>query len=357
MAKFHSLPVVNKRQETPDAISISFSVPDHLKTEYAYKPGQYLTLRLNINGEEVRRAYSLCSSPFEDEVLTVTVKRVAGGKMSNWLNDNLQLGLSIEVMIPEGRFVPQLDPNQSVHYVLIAGGSGITPMMSIIRSVLKMEPQSRVSLVYANRNPQSIIFKSALEELEQKNPGRLVQYHLVDETGGTDWKGGIGPVTADKMETIFREKLGSDKQANFFVCGPGPMMDAVIEGLNRAGVSDAQIIREYFTNPSSDEKKEVRTETALPEKGSKVFVTLYGKEYELFIDDNTTILQAGVKAGIDPPFSCEAGICSTCMAKVLEGKAVMDENNILTKDEVEQGFILTCQAHPVTPIVRLEYYD
>ncbi len=358
MAKFHSLPVVNKKQETPDAISISFGVPDHLKMDYAYQAGQYLTLRMQIDGEEVRRAYSLCSSPLEDEVLTVAVKKVDGGKMSTWLNERLQIGLSIDVMVPEGRFVPSLDAQKSQHYLLIAGGSGITPMMSILRTVLKAEPQSRVTLVYANRDPESIIFKSQLDALQQQYVNRLKAHYWVDDTKGMTWSGGLGRLDAGTVKNIFTETIQENlHEAKIFLCGPAPMMEGVVQGLGLLGVAADKITIEYFSVPVASAKVPEKESVQLPAKGSKVFVTLYGKEYELLIEDKTTILQAGVKAGIDPPFSCEAGICSTCMARVLEGAASMDENNILSKEEVAQGYILTCQAHPTTPIVRLEYYD
>lgn len=358
MAKFHSLPVVNKKQETPDAISISFGVPDHLKMDYAYQAGQYLTLRMNINGEEVRRAYSLCSSPLEDEVLTVAVKKVEGGKMSTWLNERLQIGLSIDVMVPEGRFVPVLDAHQSKHYILIAGGSGITPMMSILRTVLKAEPNSKISLVYANRDPKSIIFKTQLNELQKQYADRFQIHAYVDETRGESWSGGVGRLDAKVVQHIFTQEVKANlHEASIFLCGPAPMMDGVVQGLGLLGLAADKIQIEYFSAPVAVPKAGVENAVQAPSKGSKLFVTLYGKEYELYIEDKTTILQAGVKAGIDPPFSCEAGICSTCMARVLEGAASMDENNILTKEEVAQGYILTCQAHPTTPIVRLEYYD
>jgi ring-1,2-phenylacetyl-CoA epoxidase subunit PaaE len=358
MAKFHSLPVVNKKQETPDAIAISFGVPDHLKMDYAYQAGQYLTLRMEIDGEEVRRAYSLCSSPLEDEVLTVAVKKVEGGKMSTWLNERLQIGLSIDVMVPEGRFVPALDAHQAKHYILIAGGSGITPMMSILRTVLKAEPQCKVTLVYANRDPNAIIFKSQLEDLQAQYGHRFGAFYWVDDAQGLAWQGGVGRLDASVVQTIFTQHVQAKLQeASIFLCGPAPMMEGVVQGMGLLGVAADKIQIEYFSAPVAAPKSVEEKTVQAPAKGSKVFVTLYGKEYELHIEDKTTILQAGVKAGIDPPFSCEAGICSTCMARVLEGAANMDENNILTKDEVAQGYILTCQAHPTTPIVRLEYYD
>jgi len=358
MPKFHQLPVVNKIQETADAISVSFQAPDSLKSEYQYKAGQYLTLKLTINGETVRRAYSLCSSPLTDDVLTVTVKRVAGGKMSNYLNDNLQIGQPVEVMVPEGRFCPDLTPSYSKHLLLIAGGSGITPMMSILKTALTLAADSRVTLVYANRNPESVIFYQELEKLRSHYSDRLKVVYLADEAD-SNWQGITGRLDRAKMASLAQEVEALSENTEIYLCGPGPMMEEAQAGLQQAGVAAENIQIEYFSSPTnSDTNVEVSAPVVeAPANGSKVFITLYGETHEVLINDNKTILEAGVQAGIDPPFSCEAGICSTCMAKISEGSAKMDENNILSQDEINQGYVLTCQAHPTAPIVRLEYFD
>jgi ring-1,2-phenylacetyl-CoA epoxidase subunit PaaE len=358
MPKFHHLPVVNKIQETQDAISVSFQAPDAIKPEYEYKAGQYLTLKLTINGETIRRAYSLCSSPVTDDVLTVTVKRVEGGKMSNYLNDYLQIGQAIEVMVPEGRFCPDLGETYNKHLLLIAGGSGITPMLSILKTALQVAPASRISLVYANRNPESVIFYRELEKLRTQHNERLKVVYLADEAS-SDWQGITGRLDRAKMASLAADVEALSENTEIYLCGPGPMMEEVQAGLAMAGVPENKVQIEYFSSPTnSDTNVEVKAPAAeAPANGSKVFITLYGETHEVFIDDNKTILEAGVQAGIDPPFSCEAGICSTCMAKIIEGSAKMDENNILSQDEINQGYVLTCQAHPTAPIVRLEYFD
>jgi len=357
MSRFYSLPVVFKKQETEDAISISFQIPDELKETFRYKQGQYLTLRADIGGESVRRAYSLCSCPLTDDHLTVTAKRVDGGKMSNYLNQSVQIGMKIEVMPPEGRFFTEMNAANRKHYVLIGGGSGVTPLISIIKTVLLAEPDSKCSLIYGNRNSQSIIFKEELDQLAQKNPGRLQIYYSLDQ-GEPGWNGETGLLKKDKVVDLIRGTYNEISEREYFLCGPSGLMDEVKDAFSYLNLPKDHVHIEFFTAPaSSDEPKETAPAEDLNFDGSKVVVILDNKEYELFIKDNTTILHAALKAGIDAPFSCEAGICSTCMAKVLEGSVRMDENNILTDDEVKKGYVLTCQSHPTARVVRLEYYD
>ncbi len=356
MAQFYPLSVVNKIRETEDAISISFQIPQDLKSTFAYTHGQYLTLRMNIGGEDVRRAYSLCSAPRQDDNLTVTVKRVDGGRMSTHLNAHLQIGQTIEVMPPEGRFFIPIDPTAERHYVLVAGGSGITPMMSILRTVLVEEPKSKVSLIYANRNAQSIIFAQKIQELQQSYGDRLQVQHFLDDDFGSN-QAEKGPLTAPVLAETLTRLIQDNSQTHYFLCGPGGMMEQAKLGFESLNISTERIHIEYFTAPVSGGVTQTAPKPEAPAQGSKVIISLYGETHEVQIDDQTTILKAATKAGIDAPFSCEAGICSTCMAKVLEGSAVMDENNILSQDEVNDGYILTCQSHPTAPVVRIEYID
>ncbi len=356
MSRFYNLPVVAKKQETADAVSISFQIPNELKEQFRYKQGQYLTLQMDINGEKVRRAYSLSSSPVIDDLHTVTVKRVKGGKMSNKIND-IELGTVIEVMPPQGRFFTEINASNRKHYFLIGGGSGITPLISIIKTVLHAEPNSKCTLIYGNRNTASIIFKQELDALVATHPDCLSVLYSIDhpESG---WNGLTGMLTADVIKQLITQHQGIITDREYFICGPAGMMDQAKMALQSLEVNLSNIHIEYFTAPIGVEEKPVEVTAPEPDfEGSKVFVKLGGKEYELLIKDKTTILHAGIKAGIDPPFSCEAGICSTCMAKVIEGSVKMDENNILTDDEVKKGYVLTCQAHPTSKIVVLEYYD
>lgn len=356
MSRFYNLPVVAKKQETADAVSISFQIPDDLKDQFRYKQGQYLTLQMDINGEKVRRAYSLSSSPVIDDLHTVTVKRVDGGKMSNRIND-IELGTMMEVMPPQGRFFTEINASNRKHYFLIGGGSGITPLISIIKTVLHAEPNSKCTLIYGNRNAASIIFKQELDELVASHPERLNVVYSIDQSE-SGWNGLTGMLTADTIKQLISQHQGVLTEREYFICGPAGMMDQAKQAVQSLGVNASNIHIEYFTAPVGGEEKPVEVTAPEPDfEGSKVFVKLGGKEYELLIKDKTTILYAGIKAGIDPPFSCEAGICSTCMAKVIEGSVKMDENNILTDDEVKKGYVLTCQAHPTSKIVVLEYYD
>ena len=355
MAQFYSLRVAEVLRETPDAVSISFEIPAHLASEFSYISGQYLTLKASVAGEEVRRAYSLCSAPGQDASLRVAVKEVAGGKMSTFLNRNLNAGDTLEVMPPEGRFYLNHDASLARRYVLIAGGSGITPMMSILRSALQAEPQASFLLLYANRNQESIIFESALNALVQHHGARLEVRHYLDSGAQGTYQ--AGPLNAEVLSTALNRESWTEN-THAFICGPGPMMEQAKQSLLSAGLASERIYIEYFSAPVAAEKSAPAMEaTSAPAEGSKVIITLYGETTEVLIKDNTTILKAATKAGLDAPFSCEAGICSTCMAKITEGSARMDENNILSADEVKQGYVLTCQSHPTSPVVRLEYLD
>lgn len=359
MSQFYALPLVAKKQETADAVSLSFLVPDDLKNTFAYKAGQYLTLEVEVNGEKVRRAYSLCSCPLTDDQLTVAVKKVEGGKVSTFLNGPLQLGQTIMVMPPEGRFTPNIDASNKVHYFLFAGGSGITPMMSIIRTVLKAEPQSIITLIYANRNKHSVIFKEEIDKLAKEESSRFQVIYALDKADFF-WTGGIkGQLTADvvKKQVTKAEKAGYDNQ--YYICGPGGMMEVVKGALSGMGVPADRIHVEYFTAPvSGGEAQSAETASApASREGSQLHLTLAGKTYDIFVKHKKTILAAAQDAGLDPPYSCEAGICSTCMAKVTSGKVRMIQNNILTEKEVANGYVLTCQALCESAEVSVEYYD
>jgi ring-1,2-phenylacetyl-CoA epoxidase subunit PaaE len=358
MSKFHSLEVASVKQETSDAISISFKIPADLQQEYAYKQGQYLTIQAIINGEDVRRAYSLCSSPVTGEMPAVTCKRVDGGKMSNYLASQVKPGMFINVMPPQGRFFTEMDANNQKQYILVGGGSGITPLISIIKTVLLKEANSTCTLIYGNRNSASIIFKQELDLLQVTNPGRLnVIYSLdVAEAG---WNGVTGLLTPDKISELIQQAQGTIATREYFLCGPEGLMTQARTAFNKLNLPSNHVHIEFFTAPVADKKvEEPKVEQSLDFEGSKVYVIIDGKETEIIIKDNKlSILHAAIKAGLDAPFSCEAGICSTCMAKVMEGTVRMDENNILSDEEVARGYVLTCQSHPTSKIVRLEYYD
>jgi ring-1,2-phenylacetyl-CoA epoxidase subunit PaaE len=359
MSQLYALPLVAKKQETDEAVSLSFLIPDGLKEIFAYKAGQYLTLEVEVNGEKLRRAYSLCSCPITDDQLTVTVKKVEGGRVSTLLNGALQLGQNIQVMPPEGRFTPEINVANKKHYFLFAGGSGITPMMSIIRTVLKAEPDCIISLIYANRNKHSVIFKDDLDLLVKKESSRFQVVYAFDKADFF-WTGGIkGQLTRDvvKKQVSKLDKPGLDNQ--FYICGPGGMMDVVRGALTDLGIDADRIHIEYFTAPVSAGNDTISTPSAgnASLDGTLLHLTLNGKTHDLQVKAKKTILAAAQDAGLDPPYSCEAGICSTCMAKVTAGKVRMIQNNILTEKEVANGYVLTCQALCESADVSVVYYD
>lgn len=360
MAKFYPLPVVHKKYETADAITIGFMIPDQYKSEFNYIQGQYLTLRMNINGEEVRRSYSLCTSPLEDEILSVTIKRVAGGKMSNALNDGIQLGTVIEVMPPDGRFYSEMNASHQKQYILIGGGSGITPLFSIIRTVLKAEPNSNITLIYGNRDEKSIIFKADLDSLVAKHGNRLKVIYALDNAP-SGWNGIAGMLSKDTIATLVKESHNQLSEKEYFICGPEGLMKQAQEALETLQINKEKVHIEFFTTPTSSSAQNETVGTTATDDSfdgtAEVTVVLDGKEHVLTINDNTTVLRAAIKAKIDPPFSCEAGICSSCIAKVVEGAVRMDENNILSESELEEGFILTCQSHPTTKKVKLKFLE
>ncbi len=357
MSQFYALPLVAKKQETADAVSLSFLIPDGLKETFNYRAGQYLTLEVEVNGEKLRRAYSLCSCPLTDDQLTVTVKKVDGGKVSTWLNGPLQLGQNIQVMPPEGRFTPEINPANRKHYFLFAGGSGITPMMSIIRTVLKAEPNSIISLVYANRNKHSIIFKEEMDQMAKSEAGRFQVIYALDKADFF-WTGGIkGQLNKDvvKKQVNKWDNPGFDNQ--FYICGPGGMMDVVKGALAEMGTREDRVHIEYFSAPVSAGSEAVVPSAATGVEGTNLHLTLNGKSYDLHVKPKKTILAAAQDAGLDPPYSCEAGICSTCMARVTAGKVRMIQNNILTEKEVANGYVLTCQALCESAEASVVYYD
>jgi ring-1,2-phenylacetyl-CoA epoxidase subunit PaaE len=352
MARFHTLKVKDVRRETVEAVSVAFEVPPPMQPEYQYKQGQYITLKLNVKGEEIRRSYSICSSPHSEKELRVAIKEVAGGRLSTYINRELKVGDTIEVMTPMGNFHTPLSGGKSRNYVLFAGGSGITPMMSILKSVLYIEKQSKLTLIYANRNEVSTIFKKELESVASSNPNLQVVYVFENpENKISDLQTGI--ITPEKAGELI-EKLDLKNADEFFICGPGPMMENVKITLEGLKMPKEKIHIEYFTSVvDAVNKAEVESDIAV---NAKIKVIQYGIETEFELETGSiSILEAAIEAGVDAPFSCKGAVCCTCRAKVLEGKVRMDANFALTDQEVEEGFILTCQSHPVTQNVVIDY--
>ncbi|MFN8922988.1 MAG: 2Fe-2S iron-sulfur cluster-binding protein, partial [Sphingobacteriia bacterium] len=342
--KFVPLTVQALIHETEDAYTLQFENPD--PATFAYKPGQYLTLKVTYQGESLRRAFSLSSCPDQDPHLSVTIKAVPNGRVSNYLRQHLKPGDTIEVFPPMGKFTLSPDAGQARHYVLIGGGSGITPLFSILQSVLLKEPQSQVTLLYANRNERSIIFGSRLAELERQSGGRLQVVHVLDKPLAA-WDGPTGMLTRPlAMDLLGQIKAKSELPTEYYMCGPTPMMDAVLAALHRMGEDEANIHREYYTAPLPDEEtaEEDSGEVDYELRDREVSIRLDGKTTRVAVPAGTNILDAAIGARLDPPYACQEGICSTCRAKVHSGLVQMVEREGLSDEEVEAGYVLTCQC-------------
>lgn len=354
MSKFHQLTISEVKKETPDCVSITFEIPSELLKDYQYMHGQHLTLKLLVNGKEVRRSYSLCSSPLLKEPLRVAIKRVKDGLGSNHINDNFKKGDVVEVMVPMGNFNTELKSTNRKHYVLFAGGSGITPMMSIIKTVLIAEPQSKLTLFYGNYNEASTIFKNELDELARQNPERLTIHYILQAPSTPNFPADlVGVMTKDTMKELISKYVERNPVIEYFICGPGPMMDNAKEVLENNNVNKNFIHIEYFTSAVEEPKKDAAD---IHGDICEVTVIADGKETTFQLaTDGDAILDAAMDAGIDAPFSCKGAVCATCRAKLVEGKVNMTLNYALTDDEVEDGYILTCQSHPITPVVVVDY--
>jgi ring-1,2-phenylacetyl-CoA epoxidase subunit PaaE len=356
MAKFYQLKVSDVRRETPDAVSVAFEVPMQLAVEYQYKQGQYLTLKLKHNGEEIRRSYSVCTSPFAEKELRIAIKEVKDGRASTYINRQLKAGEVIEVMTPMGNFHSPLSGANKKNYVLFAGGSGITPMMSILKSVLYIEKQSTITLIYANRNEESTIFKNEIEKIAANNKDKVKVVFVYDAPKQATDELHTGILTPAKTKAIVEKHVDAKLNNDFFICGPGPMMENVKQVLEELKIEKEKIHIEYFTavleTLAAAEKPAATSGNGM----SKVTVLLYGIEttFDLATNGNS-ILDAASENGVDAPYSCKGAVCCTCRAKVLEGKVAMDANFALTDHEVDQGYVLTCQSHPLTDRVVLDY--
>jgi len=351
---FHALRVVEIVPETSEANSIRFEVPPDLRQRFAFRAGQHLTLRATLGGEEVRRNYSLCTAPAEGDWM-VTVKRIGGGLFSNWVGDALKAGDTVEVMPPHGSFTTEFDPGRARHLVGIAGGSGITPVMSLIRTLLSEEPQSRFTLLYGNRDSSSVIFLEALAGLKDKHLGRLEIYHFLDaeEQDIALFNGMLDRARCE--EAIALLVPDAAEVDGWFICGPGPMMDAAEGALLDRGVPKERIHIERFTadRPAGSVVREIEQLQSQAE-GVSVAVTLDGRTRRVpFTAGN--ILDSARAAGLPAPFACKAGVCATCRAKVTRGKVEMAARYGLTDEEVAEGYVLTCQSVPLGDGVAVDY--
>ncbi len=353
-AHFHPLRVAAVVPETAEANSIRFEVPQDLRDTFEFKAGQHLTLKAEIGGDEVRRNYSLCTAPEERDWM-VTVKRIAGGIFSNWVGDELKAGDTLEVMPPHGSFTTEFNANATRHVVGIAGGSGITPVMSLLRTLLKSEPESRFTLLYGNRDSTSIIFLEELARLKDRYLDRFDLYHFLDaEEGDVELFNGM--LDRERLDEAIEHLVGSPKEiSDWFICGPGPMMDAAEGALIDRGVGRERIHIERFTadRPKDSLVKDM-AELQTKATGLTVSVTLDGRTRKVpFTEGN--ILDSARAAGLPAPFACKAGVCATCRAKVTAGKVEMAARYGLTDEELEDGYVLTCQSVPAGDGVAVDY--
>lgn len=352
---FHPLTIENIKKETADCVSIKFHIPEQLKKAFQYRQGQSLTMRAVINGEEVRRTYSLCSSPMDNE-WKVAVKKVDGGVFSTFANEKMKTGDVLEVMEPVGKFNTELNASNKKNYLAFAAGSGITPVLSIIKTTLRTEPGSSFTLVYGNRNRNSVIFFEELEGLKNKYLDRFTLIHLLSRER-TDTSLNFGRIDNNKLEELSK-LVDYSSTDEIFICGPEEMIFCVKDFLEATGVDKKKIHFELFTSSSpfklNTQKQESKTETGLQ---SSVAVKVDGRSFEfnLPLNSDITILDAALKQGADLPYACKGGMCCTCKAKLLEGEVAMDVHWGLEEEEIEKGFILACQSHPKTEKVVIDF--
>ena len=352
---FHTLTIADVVEETAEARSIRFAVPEELRETFRFRPGQHLTLKAEIGGEEIRRNYSLCVAPQDGEVM-VTVKRIAGGAFSNWANDKLRPGMDVEVMAPHGSFTWEFAEGAANHYVGFAGGSGITPIMSLLKTALLTEPGSRFTLLYGNRDSSSIIFLEALAALKNRFMDRLQVHHFLAEEA-EEFELFNGMLDRAKCDEILESLVEPEEVAAFFICGPGPMMDAAEAALAGKGVSKDRIHLERFTAGRSSAAIEAQMQALTREAaGLTMLVRLDGRKRRVPFDAAAgNILDSARASGLPAPFACKAGVCATCRARVVSGEVEMAARYGLTDEEVAAGYVLTCQSVPKGDGVELDY--
>ncbi len=353
--KFYALRVCDLRRETPDTVSVAFEVPAELRDLFQFTQGQYLTLRTVIDGSDQRRSYSICSAPQEGE-LRVAIKKVDGGVFSTYANERLQVGDELRVMPPQGRFFTLLHPSNKNLYVAFAAGSGITPVISILKSVLHAEPHSRFLLFYGNRGFDQIIFHEQLEHLKNRFPDRLAVHHVLSrESIGADLFN--GRLDGAKCRAYGKFLFQPAEVDAFFLCGPEEMIFGIKKSLEEMGVLSGRIHYELFTTPGRPAAAARPASTASAAAfDASITVIQDGMQFDFsLLSDGSTLLDAAMRAGADLPFSCKGGVCSTCKAKILEGEVAMEVCYGLEPDEVAAGYVLTCQSHPKSKKVVVSF--
>ena len=349
MSKFYTLTIKELKKETLNAVSLVFDIPLELKNEFQFKAGQYLNIKKTIAGKELRRAYSICSSPNSGE-LRIAIKAVDNGTFSVFANTILKEGDTLEVQKPEGKFILETSTSHSKNYLAIAAGSGITPIMAMVKDVLAKEPNSTFTLIYGNKTVSETIFKSEIDKLASTFQKQFnIQYVYSREQQENAL---FGRIDTGNINYIVKNKFKNLTFNNAFLCGPEQMIETAKETLLENGFNENTILFELFSTPTSSNEP-----TQTFEGSCQITVLVDDEETSFNMETKTSILTAVLKEGIDAPYSCQGGICSSCLAKVTEGKTVMDKNTILTEEEIKDGFILTCQAHPITEKITVDYDD
>ncbi len=347
-SKYTNLVVSEIIRETPDAVTLVFDEPEE---GLEYHPGQFLTLIFDIDGKEVRRSYSLCSSPHTDDKPAVTIKRVSDGTVSNFINDHVKPGDFIKIMPPMGNFIAEPKADNKRKVVVFGAGSGITPLFSIIKSVLHVESGSRVYLVYGNRNEESVIFKKQIDELKSKFGKRFHVIHILSQPS-EGWEGLTGRLTLERLREILLDLPElSPQQADYYLCGPTGFMHTVEEALNEMRVAKTRVHMESFVS-SGTEKGATSDSPEIHDQEVKIF--LDGSEFNVNVPSKRTILEAGLDQQIDMPFSCQSGLCTACRGKLLSGEVHMEESDGLSEEELKDGYILCCVSHPLTDDVSVK---
>jgi len=349
MSKFHNLLVKEVKRETPSAVSVVFDVPENLRSDFEFTPGQYITIQKELGGDVLRRAYSICSSSNSNE-LRVAIKEVEQGNFSVYANKDLKIGDHLEVTIPEGKFVLNTESDHQKNYLAFVAGSGITPVFSMIRSVLEIEKDSRFILVYGNRSKEETIFKDELDQLANEFKDQFkVYYSFSKEKNDSAY---LGRINAEIVEDVLKNKQSQVVFNEYFICGPEAMIDLVEETLSANNVDKDLIKFELFTSTTKKNEE-------VPDLDGKSEITIILDEEEVTyqMDRKELILNSALAQGLDAPYSCQGGICSSCLARVTEGHAFMEKNTILNEEEVKEGLILTCQAHPTTSTVKIDFDD
>ena len=350
MSTFYKLHIKEVKRETPSAISVAFTIPAELQSAYQFTAGQYVNLKLTLDGEEVRRAYSVCSSPNSGE-LRIAIKSVKNGHFSKFANEHLKAGDLLEVSQPEGRFTFEPNNAHQKNYAAFAAGSGITPVMSILQSVLENEPNSTFVLVYGNKSPEETIFHDALHDLQLKYVGRFFVHFVYSQTKVDNEL--FGRIDKSAVNFVLNNKHKEKAFDKFYLCGPEEMINLVSGVLKEHNVAEKNIKFELFSTSSA-----ANNSAATSQEGhTKITVLVDDEETTFEMSQKQTLLEAALKQGIDAPYSCQGGICSSCLARITNGVAVMKKNSILTDSEVADGLVLTCQAHPTTPEIYVDFDD